>query len=168
MSKLSRIAKKNLLSVMGTLPQEKEMITFTKEYSNISKAYRYKITTLKKDGFTRIDWVDMEDAYIKLVGIESCKEVKTLDPIVPNYSYTYTYQYVITCKSIFVYVKGRNEKEDNKIAIIKRCFPHIPFLNDVDPKDMKKASYWHYSDRIYIHDGKFYNCKYAIMQKYIP
>lgn len=141
------------------------MITFTKEYSNISKTYRYKITTLKKDGLTRTDWVDMEDAYIKLVGIESCKEVKTLDPIVPNYPYTYSYQYVITCKSIFVYVNGRNEKEDNKIAIIKRSFPHIPFLNDTDSKDFKN---WHYSDRIYVHDGKFYNCKYAIMQKYIP
>jgi hypothetical protein len=144
------------------------MITFTKGYSTISKTYRYKITTLKKDGLTRTDWVDMEDVYIKLVGIESCSEVKTLDPVVPNYPFTYSYQYVITCKSIFVYVKGRNEKEDNKIAIMKRSFPHIPFLNDVDPKEMKKASYWHYSDRIYIHDGKFYNCKYAIMQKYIP
>jgi len=144
------------------------MITFTKEYSGISNTYRYKITTLKKDGLTRTDWIDMEDVYVKLVGIESCKEEKRLEKRKPEYKFNDTYQYVITCKSIFVYVQGRNEKEDNKIAIIKRCFPHIPFLNDVDPKDMKKASYWGNSDRIYIHDGKFYNCKYAIMQKYIP
>ena len=144
------------------------MITFTKEYSGISNTYRYKITTLKKDGLTRTDWVDMEDVYVKLVGIESCKEELRLEKRKPKYKFNDTYQYVITCKSIFVYVQGRNEKEDNKIAIIKRCFPHIPFLNDVDPKDMKKASYWGNSDRIYIHDGKFYNCKYAIMQKYIP
>jgi hypothetical protein len=144
------------------------MITFTKEYSGISNTYRYKITTLKKDGLTRTDWVDMEDVYIKLIGIESCKEEKRLEKRKPEYNFTTPYQYVITCKSIFVYVKGRNEKEDNKIAIIKRCFPHIPFLNDVDSKEIKKSSYWHYSDRIYVHDGKFYNCKYAIMQKYIP
>lgn len=138
------------------------MITFTKDYSDITNTYRYKITTLKKDGLTRTDWVDMEDVYIKLIGIESCKEERILS----KYNdFTYDIQYVITCKSIFVYVKGRNEKEDNKIAIIKRSFPHIPFLNDTDSKDLKN---WHYSDRIYVHDGKFYNCKYAIMQKYIP
>lgn len=141
------------------------MITFTKEYSGITNTYRYKITTLKKDGLIRIDWVDMEDVYIKLVGIESCKEEKRLEKRKPEYNFTTPYQYVITCKSIFVYVKGRNEKEDNKIAIIKRSFPHIPFLNDTDSKDLKN---WHYSDRIYVHDGKFYNYKYAIMQKYIP
>ena len=141
------------------------MITFTKEYSGISNTYRYKITTLKKDGLTRTDWVDMEDVYIKLIGIESCKEERVL---CKHNDFTYDIQYVITCRHIFVFVHGRNEKEDNKIAIMKRSFPHIPFLNDVDPKDMKKASYWCNSDRIYIHDGKFYNCKYAIMQKYIP
>lgn len=141
------------------------MITFTKEYSGITNTYRYKITTLKKDGLTRIDWVDMEDVYIKLIGIESCKEEKRLEKRKPEYNFTTPYQYVITCKSIFVYVKGRNEKEDNKIAIIKRSFPHIPFLNDTDSKDLKN---WHYSDRIYVHDGKFYNYKYTIMQKYIP
>jgi len=141
------------------------MITFTKEYSDITHTHRYKITTLKKDGLKRTDWLNTEDVYIKLIGIESCKEEKV---ICKRNDFTYDIQYVITCKSIFVYVQGRNEKEDNKIAIIKRCFPHIPFLNDVDPKDMKKASYWGNSDRIYIHDGKFYNCKYAIMQKYIP
>jgi len=141
------------------------MITFTKEYSGISNTYRYKITTLKKDGLTRTDWVDMEDVYIKLVGIESCKEEKRLEKRKDTYLSEYKFIYVITCKSIFVYVQGRNEKEDNKIAIIKRSFPHIPFLNDTDSKDLKN---WHYSDRVYVHDGKFYNCKYAIMQKYIP
>lgn len=141
------------------------MITFTKEYSGISNTYRYKIITLKKDGLKRTEWVDMEDVYIKLVGIESCKEEKKLEKRKPEYNFTTPYQYVITCKSIFVYVKGRNEKEDNKIAIMNRSFPHIPFLNDTDSKDLKN---WHYSDRIYVHDGKFYNYKYAIMQKYIP
>lgn len=138
------------------------MITFTKEYSDITNTHRYKITTLKKDGLKRTDWVDMEDVYIKLIGIESCKEQRVL---CKHNDFTYDIQYVITCKSIFVYVKGRNEKEDNKIAIIKRSFPHIPFLNDTDSKDLKN---WCNGDRIYIHDGKFYNCKYAIMQKYIP
>jgi hypothetical protein len=144
------------------------MITFTKEYSGISNTYRYKITTLKKDGLTRTDWMDMEDVYIKLIGIESCKEVKK--PIDAPYSLnlTLTYQYVITCRHIFVFVHGRNEKEDNKIAIMKRSFPHIPFLNDVDPKDMKKDSYWSYSDRIYVHDGKFYNYKHKLFQPYVP
>ena len=144
------------------------MITFTKEYSGISNTYRYKITTLKKDGLTRTDWLDMEDVYIKLIGIESCKEEKRLEKRKPEYNFTTPYQYVITCRHIFVFVHGRNEKEDNKIAIMKRSFPHIPFLNDVDPKDMKKASYWYSSDRIYVHDGKFYNYKHNLFQAYVP
>lgn len=140
------------------------MITFTKDYSGQNRL-RYKITTIKKDGLKRTDWVNVEDSYIKMVGIESCSEVRTLNPYTLEHPLTYTYQYVVTCRSIFVYVQGRNDKEDKKIAIIKRSLPHIPFLNDTDSKDLKN---WCNGDRIYVHDGMFYGYKYQKFQPYVP
>lgn len=142
-----------------------KMITLTKDYSDISNAYRYKITTIKKDGLKRIEWVDMQDVYIKLIGIESCKEEKVLSK---HNDFTYDIQYVITCRQMFMYVQGRNEKEDNKIAIIKRSLQHIPFLNSVEVSKIDKSIHFNNFDRIYVHNGAFYIVKHHDFQPYVP